>query len=105
MYILFYLISEGKYGACGILPLFTRYIKILPAYIIKTDKEMNLIRDKNGFCIRCDFDEKGLLVGIIGSSTTNEFNGYANNNDATNKKIIQNVFKKGQKAFNTGKKF
>ena len=100
-----FIYSEGKYGACGILPLFTRYVNIFPSIIIKTDQEMNPIRDKNGFCIRCDFGEKGLLVGIIGSSITNQFNGYANNTDATNKKIIENVFKKGQKAFNTGKKF
>ena len=63
---------------------------------------MNPIRDKNGFCIRCDLNEKGLLVGLIGNATTNEYNGYANNNDATSKKIIENLFKKGQKAFNSG---
>ena len=63
---------------------------------------MNPIRDKNGFCVRCDFNEKGLLVGIIGNSTKSEYSGYANNNDATNKKIIENLFKIGQKGFNSG---
>jgi hypothetical protein len=84
------------------LPLFTRYIPVIPACLIKIDRDMNPIRDKNGFCVRCDFNEKGLLVGIIGNSSKSEYSGYANNNDATNKKIIENLFKKGQKGFNSG---
>ena len=63
---------------------------------------MNPIRDENGFCIECGKGEKGLLIGIIGNSPKTAFNGYANNAQASNKKIIENVFKKGQRAFNSG---
>ena len=63
---------------------------------------MNPIRDNNGFCIECKRGEKGLLIGIIGRSTQTQYSGYANNSEATNKKIIRDVFKKGQNAFNSG---
>lgn len=107
----FYAASEGnctmintvcKIGACGFVPLINRFFKILPIYVIKIDDEMNPIRDKNGFCIECKPFEKGLLIGMIGKSIKTSFNGYANNKSASNKKIIENVFKNGQKAFNSG---
>ena len=55
---------------------------------------MNPIRDKKGFCIQCDVGEKGLLVGVIGNSTTTDYSGYANQKENSNKKIIENLFKK-----------
>jgi solute carrier family 27 fatty acid transporter 1/4 len=71
--------------------------------LIKIDSEFNPIKDKNGFCIACKPGEKGLMVGVIGPNPLNQFNGYANNKAATGKKIIENLFKKGQQAFNSGK--
>ena len=59
---------EGKYGACGIMPHMHRWITTLPIYIIRIDKDLNPIRDKNGFCMVCDPDEKGIIVGVIGNS-------------------------------------
>lgn len=107
----FYAASEGnctmintvsKIGACGFVPLINRFFKVLPIYVIKIDDEMNPIRDKNGFCIECRPYEKGLLIGMIGKSIKTSFNGYANNKAASNKKIIENVFRSGQRAFNSG---
>ena len=63
---------------------------------------MNPVRDENGHCIRCRDGEKGLLIGIIGNTTKTAFNGYANNKEATKKKIVEDVFRKGQRAFNSG---
>ena len=60
------------------------------------------MRDERGFCIQCDIGESGLLVGQIGRSTKHEYAGYANNKEASEKKIIYNLFRKGQNAFNTG---
>lgn len=60
------------------------------------------IRDKNGFCVQCDIGEKGLIVGAIDKSTKSDFSGYANNTQDTQKKVITNLFRKGQNAFNTG---
>lgn len=58
--------TVGKYGACGYAPLLSRYIPIVPHFIIKIDKDMNPIRDENGFCVKCGIGEKGLLVGLMG---------------------------------------
>jgi hypothetical protein len=74
----------------------------VPIFIIKVDNEMNPLKDKNGFHIKCKAGEKGLLVGEIGKSTKTDFSGYANCEEASNKKIICDLFKKGQRAFNTG---
>ena len=107
----FYAASEGncitanivsKVGACGFVPLFHYFIKIPKSFIIKIDDEMNPIRNQNGFCIECKRGEPGLMIGIIGNNPRTAYNGYANNKEASNKKIIDNVFKKGQKAFNSG---
>ena len=58
---------------------------------------MNPIRDKNGFCIECARGEKGLLIGMIDDKKpTSAFTGYANNSKATNSKIIDDVFLKGE---------
>jgi solute carrier family 27 fatty acid transporter 1/4 len=75
---------------------------LLPVHVIKIDNDMNPIRNERGFCIKCKPGEKGLLVGVIGRSAESAYNGYANNNEASNKKIINNVFKMGQRAFNSG---
>ena len=71
-------------------------------YIIKIDNDKVPIRDKNGFCVQCDIGEKGLIVGAIDKSTKSDFSGYANNSQDTQKKVITNLFRKGQNAFNTG---
>lgn len=63
---------------------------------------MSPIRDENGFCIECEPNERGLLIGIIGSSAKTAYNGYANSKKASNGKIIENVFKPNQRAFNSG---
>ena len=107
----FYGASEGnctmvnfvsKVGACGFVPI-TNYVhKIMPICLIKIDEDMKPIRDKNGFCIECKRGEKGLLVGFIGRSAQTQYSGYANNAEATNSKVIKDVFRKGQNAFNSG---
>lgn len=45
---------------------------------------------------------KGLIVGVIGDRVLNSYNGYAYNSEASKAKIIENVLKKGQHAFNSG---
>lgn len=94
--------TVSRVGSCGFVPLLNRYLPILPVYVIKIDEEMNPIRDENGYCIKCEPGEKGLLIGIIGKTPTTAYSGYANNTEASNKKIIQNPFKKNQRAFNSG---
>jgi acyl-CoA synthetase (AMP-forming)/AMP-acid ligase II len=92
----------GYPGACGYIPVLNRYTGILPVFIIKIDKDMNPIRDKHGYCIQSDIGEKGLLVAVIGQSILTDFCGYAHQAEKSNRKIIDNLFKKNQRAFNTG---
>lgn len=92
----------SKIGACGFVPLINKFVKVLSVYIIKIDDEMRPIRDERGFCIECKPGEKGLLIGLIGTTAKTAYNGYANNKQASNGKIIEDVFKSGQRAFNSG---
>ena len=92
----------AKIGACGFVPLLQHFVRISPVALIRIDDDMNPIRDENGFCIECKRGEKGLLIGIIGTKAQSAYSGYANNAKASNSKIIENVFKNGQRAFNSG---
>ncbi|KAJ8925470.1 hypothetical protein NQ315_009304 [Exocentrus adspersus] len=92
---------DGTLGAVGFVP---RYASALyPVTLIRCDEDTNEpIRNENGFCIRCQPGEGGLLVGKINPKrTVSEFSGYADKK-ATSQKVIRNVFKKGDAYFNSG---
>jgi acyl-CoA synthetase (AMP-forming)/AMP-acid ligase II len=57
------------------------------------------LRDEQGYCIQCSIGEPGLLLSII--SSRRPFDGYTDQK-ATNAKILTDVFKKGDRYFNTG---
>ena len=80
--------------------LFHNYKKKL--FSNRVDKNMEPFRDQEGFCVECWPGEVGLIVGEIIPSTKNDYSGYANSDEASNKKVINNLFKQGQKAFNSG---
>lgn len=88
-------------GACGfvsrILPI------IYPVTLIKCDPITGVPqRDSRGVCIRCGPGETGEFVGkIIEGDPTRSFDGYANT-EATKKKIVRDVFWKGDLAFSSG---
>jgi citronellyl-CoA synthetase len=72
----------------------------LPYAIVKYDvDEDTAIRDKNGFMQRVEVGQNGLLLGEI--SEANPFAGYTSK-EATESKIIHDVFSKGDAWFNTG---
>ena len=107
----FYASSEGNCiivnthhypGACGFVPILNRFFKILPLNIVKIDSQNKPIRDKKGFCIPCEPGEKGLAIGVIGKTTKTAYAGYANNKTASDSKILDNIFNRGQRAFDTG---
>jgi fatty-acyl-CoA synthase len=60
--------------------------------LIKLDLETEEpILDKDGNCIRCEFNEPGELLGKIDNnpnSAYGTFTGYHNNPNATKKKIL-----------------
>lgn len=54
-------------------------------------------RGKDGFCVKCDFDEPGEFVVRLIENGPVRFDGYYKNEAATNKKVLKNVFEKGDR--------
>lgn len=61
--------------------------------------EDRVIRNTQGFCVKTQRGEAGLLLGRIDKKAI--FDGYTNA-EATKSKILTDVFKKGDRWFNTG---
>jgi fatty-acyl-CoA synthase len=94
---------EGKEGAVGRLPWFLA--GRFPTKIVRFDVERQQpIRDAQGFCIECAPDEAGEVIGKIlkdASKPGARFEGYATSIE-TEKKILHDVFDKGDVWFRTG---
>jgi fatty-acyl-CoA synthase len=92
---------EGKPGAIGRVPSFLSHR--FPAAIVKFDTARGEpVRDGQGFCIRCAADEAGEAIGRIErESPGGRFDGYTDA-QASEKKILRNVFKPGDAWFRTG---
>src|SRR6266550_3793424 len=94
---------EGKEGAVGRVPWFLAHR--FPTKVVRFDVERQQpSRDKNGFCIECDPGEAGEVIGKIlkdSSKPGARFEGYAAAAE-TEKKILHDVFKKGDVWFRTG---
>lgn len=71
--------------------------------VIRVDEETGEpIRNAKGFCIRCNPGETGLLIGRIDArNALTTYNGYADRG-ASEKKLLHNVFRKGDVFFNSG---
>ena len=95
--------TRGKVGAVGFIPL---TIPVSPLGLIKVDEEGTALRDPNtGMCVRCNPGEVGLLVSKILSfdrGGPRAFKPYVNNEEATKKKLLRNVWKRGDSVFSTG---
>ncbi len=94
--------GDGKVGSIGRVPNYMR--KAMPTYVVKFDLETEQpVRDPaTGFCIECKPGEAGEAIGKIvpGEARTN-FEGYSKGSD-TQKKILTDVFEKGDRWFRTG---
>ena len=91
---------EGRPGAIGRVPAFID--RLSPLALVKFDVEHNLpLRDKNGFCVRCATNETGEAIGRISSDAGARFDGYTDY-AATEKKILRDVFERGDVWFRTG---
>lgn len=79
---------------------------VLGSLLVRFDQEtMEPLRDpQTKLCIPCQTNERGLLLGMIKTSAFNAYDGYVNNPSGTSKKIIENVYKIGDRAFNTGRR-
>ena len=94
---------EGEPGAIGRIPSYLAHR--FPAALIKFNIEKSQpVRNELGFCIRCAAEEVGEAIGQILSDPSNigsRFEGY-DNQEASEKKILRNVFKPGDAWFNSG---
>jgi len=94
---------EGKVGAIGRVPPFLAHR--FPAVLIKHDVEScSPVRDGHGRCIRCAPNEVGEAIGPLFRDAANvgsRFEGYTDA-DATDKKILRDVFEPGDAWFRTG---
>lgn len=92
---------DGTVGAIGRVPGYAK--KTFNVEIVKFDVETEEpVRGPDGLCIKCDFDEVGEALGKIDpDSATGKFDGYADKK-ATEKKILRDVFEKGDMWFRSG---
>ncbi len=94
---------EGEPGAIGRIPSYLAHR--FPAALVKFDVEKDEpVRNEQGYCIRCAPNEVGEAIGQILKDTSNfggRFEGYSSS-EASEKKILCNVFKFGDTWFRTG---
>jgi fatty-acyl-CoA synthase len=92
---------DGKVGAIGKVPSFLAHR--FPAAIIRVDRERGEpVRDAQGFCIRCAAEAPGEAIGRIERENPGaRFDGYTDA-QASEKKILRDVFKPGDAWFRTG---
>ncbi|KAM8872969.1 long-chain fatty acid transport protein 6 [Synchiropus picturatus] len=89
----------GKIGTVGRSNFFYRLLfkYDLVRYDMVKDEP---VKDQYGFCQRVEKGETGLLLSKV--SALSPFFGYAGSKQLTEKKLIRNVFVKGDAYFNTG---
>ena len=94
---------EDKEGAVGRLPWWIAMR--FPTKVVRFDVEtQHPVRDADGFCIECEPDEPGEVIGKIlkdPSRPGQRFEGYATQAE-TDRKILRNVFEQGDIWFRTG---
>ena len=92
---------DGRAGAIGRVPKWLK--KRINARLVQFDIETEQpIRGPNGLCIECGPDQIGECLGRIDASDSRtSFTGYADKS-ATEKKILRDVFEKGDAWFRTG---
>ncbi|MEM1195657.1 MAG: long-chain-acyl-CoA synthetase [Pseudomonadota bacterium] len=91
---------DGTVGAIGRLPGWLE--NQIGIKIVKFDLvEERPVRGEDGFCQKTAPDEAGEAIGRIGTSGRDSFQGY-HDKKATEKKILTDVFEKGDRWFRTG---
>jgi fatty-acyl-CoA synthase len=93
---------EGKVGAIGRVPPLLAHR--FPAAIVRHDQDSGSpLRGADGLCMPCVRGEAGEAIGRIGSANEGggRFEGYTNR-DETERKVLRDVFAKGDAWFRTG---
>ena len=93
---------DGHAAAIGRIPAFLAHR--FPAALVPLDAGGEPVRDEQGLCRRCGPDEVGEAIGKIVTDAANvgaRFEGYTSA-DATERKILRNVFRPDDAWFRTG---
>jgi len=95
--------AEGEPGAIGRIPRYLAHR--FPAALVRFDIEKNEpVRNEQGFCIRCGESETGEAIGQMlqdSSKIGSRFEGYTDR-EASEKKILRDVFTPGDAWYRTG---
>ncbi|ETS64847.1 hypothetical protein PaG_00815 [Moesziomyces aphidis] len=97
--------NTGPFGAGAVGRLGTLARKLRPDFkIIRVDPiTEDIYRDpKTGLCVECAHGEAGEFVMRIGNTSISKFQGYADNPEATNKKLLKDALAKGDAWFRSG---
>ncbi|KXS18519.1 acetyl-CoA synthetase-like protein [Gonapodya prolifera JEL478] len=98
----------GKKGAIGFQGLAYRIMnaETLPQIVKINPITEEFVRGPDGFCIPCGINEPGEFVGKVvplpARIKETNWDGYYGNPEASNKKVIRDVFKKGDQWIRTG---
>ncbi|MHA7899480.1 MAG: long-chain-acyl-CoA synthetase [Henriciella sp.] len=93
---------DGKVGAVGRIPSYLEKSSFAHVAFVKFDVvEEKPVRNNEGFCIKTLPGEPGEAIGKVGDDARTRFEGY-NDEAATEKKILRDVFEKGDMWFRTG---
>ena len=93
---------DSRFGSIGRIPPYAK--NALPTKIVKFDVvNEKVVRNEDGFCIECGDDEAGEVIGLIPNEDkfSGKFEGYTDK-EATEKKILKDVFEKGDQWFSSG---
>jgi len=92
---------SGKVGAVGFISVL--FPMLFPLGIVAIDEDTREpLRDGSGLCVPCPPGKSGEIVGRIDKGhPVRDFHGYSDK-EATNKKIIRNVWRKGDACFRSG---
>lgn len=94
---------DGTVGAVGRIPGWAKKKFNVELVQFNTETEQ-VVRGADGFCIKCKPGEAGEAIGKISNdpnTPTGRFEGYAKKEE-TEKKILRDVFEKGDEWFRTG---
>jgi fatty-acyl-CoA synthase len=91
---------DGKMGAIGRVPGFLK--KQINIRLVEFDLDTELpVRGSDGLCRLARPGEIGEAIGLIADDNRHDFSGYADK-AASQKKVLTDVFKKGDRWFRTG---
>lgn len=91
---------DGKQGSIGRVPRFLK--SRINIRLVRFDvNEEQPIRGSDGLCQAAAVGEVGEAIGLIGDDVRHDFSGYADK-AASEKKILTDVFKRGDRWFRTG---